>query len=80
MYVYTEILVMVKVFVVRSKAGSSTRIEHAFFIFLSYFDSQFLLIKHLFKGVLHPWTLFLKKLRIFSKNTATLDKASNGSD
>ena len=29
------------------------------------------------KGVLHPWNLFLKA---FSKNKATLDKVSNGSD
>ena len=33
-----------------------------------------------FKGVLHPWTLFLKILCIFSKNKATLDKVSHGSD
>ena len=32
------------------------------------------------KGVLHPWTLFLKTLPIFSKNKATLEKVSNGSD
>ena len=32
------------------------------------------------KGVLHPWTLFLKALCIFSKSKATLDKVSNGSD
>ena len=32
-----------------------------------------------FKGVLHPWTLFLKTLSIFSKNEATLDKVSYGS-
>ena len=32
-----------------------------------------------FKGVLHLWTLFLKTLRIFSKNKATLDKVSYGS-
>ena len=32
------------------------------------------------KGVLHPWALFLKIVCIFSKNTATLDKVSNGSD
>ena len=31
------------------------------------------------KGVLHLWTLFLKTLRIFSKNKATLDKVSYGS-
>ena len=31
------------------------------------------------KGVLHPWALFLKALCIFSKNKATLDKASCGS-
>ena len=34
----------------------------------------------LFKGVLHPWALFLKTLCIFSKNKATLDKVSYGSD
>ena len=32
-----------------------------------------------FKGVLHPWALFLKTLCIFSKNKATLDKVSHGS-
>ena len=32
------------------------------------------------KGVVHPWTLFLKTLCIFSKNKATSDKVSNGSD
>ena len=32
------------------------------------------------KGVLHPWTLFLKTLCIFLKNKATLDKLSHGSD
>ena len=31
------------------------------------------------KGVLHPWTLFLKTLCIFSKNKATSDKISYGS-
>ena len=31
------------------------------------------------KGVLHPWTLFLKTLCIFSKNKATSDKVSYGS-
>ena len=31
------------------------------------------------KGVLHPWTLFLKTLCIFSKNKAILDKVSYGS-
>ena len=34
---------------------------------------------HGFKGVLHPWTLFLKTLCIFSKNKATSDKVSYGS-
>ena len=33
-----------------------------------------------FKGVLHPGTLFLKTLQIFSKNKATLDNVFNGSD
>ena len=34
-----------------------------------------------FKGVLHPWTLFLKTLKyIFSKNKATLDKVFDGFD
>ena len=33
-----------------------------------------------FKGVLHPWTLFLKTLSIFSKDKAILDKVCNGSD
>ena len=28
-----------------------------------------------FKGVLHPWALFLKTLCIFSKNKATSDKS-----
>ena len=32
------------------------------------------------KGVLQPWTLFLKMSCIFLKNKATLDKLSNGSD
>ena len=31
------------------------------------------------KGVLHPWTLFLKTARIFSKNKATSDKIYYGS-
>ena len=31
------------------------------------------------KGVLHPWTLFLKTLCIFSKNKATSGKISYGS-
>ena len=31
------------------------------------------------KGVLHPWTLFLKTLCIFSKNKATSEKVSYGS-
>ena len=32
-----------------------------------------------FKGVLHPWALFLKTLCVFSKNKATSDKVSYGS-
>ena len=32
-----------------------------------------------FKGVLHPWALFLKTLCIFSKYKATFDKVSYGS-
>ena len=36
-------------------------------------------IKHLFKGVLHLWALFLKTLCIFSKNKPNLDKVSYGS-
>ena len=32
-----------------------------------------------FKGVLHPWALFLKTLCIFSKNKEVLDKVSHGS-
>ena len=32
-----------------------------------------------FKGVLHPWALFLKTLYIFSKNKATSDEVSYGS-
>ena len=32
-----------------------------------------------FKGVLHPWALFLKTLCIFSKIKATSDKVSYGS-
>ena len=35
--------------------------------------------RRLFKGVLHPWALFLKTLCIFSKNKATSDKVSYGS-
>ena len=34
----------------------------------------------LFKGVLHPRALFLKTLCIFSKNKATSNKVSYGSD
>ena len=34
---------------------------------------------NLIKGVLHPWTLFLKTLCIFSKNKAISDKVSCGS-
>ena len=37
------------------------------------------LIVQWFKGVLHPWALFLKTLCIFSKNNANLDKVSYGS-
>ena len=33
----------------------------------------------MFKGVLHPWALFLKTLCIFSKNKVTSDKVSYGS-
>ena len=33
----------------------------------------------IFKGVLHPWALFLKTLCIFPKNKATSDKVSYGS-
>ena len=32
-----------------------------------------------FKGVLHPWVLFLKTLCISSKNKAASDKVSHGS-
>ena len=32
-----------------------------------------------FKGVLHPWALFLKTLCIFLKNKTTLDEVSYGS-
>ena len=32
------------------------------------------------KGVLHPWTLFLKTLYMVLKNKTTLGKVSNGSD
>ena len=32
-----------------------------------------------FKGVLHPWALFLKTLYIFSKNKEVVDKVSHGS-
>ena len=34
---------------------------------------------NLLKGVLHPWTLFLKTLCIFVKNKANLDKLTNES-
>ena len=37
------------------------------------------MIKVAFKGVLHPWALFLKTLCIFSKKKATSDKVSYGS-
>ena len=33
----------------------------------------------IFKGVLYPWALFLKTLRIFSKNEVISDKVSYGS-
>ena len=33
-----------------------------------------------FEGVLHPWTLFLKTLCIFSKHKEPADKRFNGSD
>ena len=36
--------------------------------------------KQMVKGVLHPWTLFWKTLCIFSKNKATLQTVSNGSN
>ena len=38
-----------------------------------------LLFHNSLKGVLHPWTLFLKTLCIFSKNKATSNKVSYGS-
>ena len=34
---------------------------------------------NMFKGVLHPWALFLKTFCIFSKNKATLEKVTYGS-
>ena len=33
----------------------------------------------MFKGVQHPWALFLETWYTFSKNKATLDKVSYGS-
>ena len=39
-----------------------------------------LLTAIVFKGVLHPWALFLKTLCIFSKNKATSDKVFYGSE
>ena len=42
--------------------------------------SQLIMVLYVVKAVLHPWTLFLKTLCIFSKNKANLDKVSNGSD
>ena len=41
----------------------------------SWYSYEFTMLK----GVLHPWTLFLKTLCIFSKNKATSDKVSYGS-
>ena len=41
------------------------------FLIIHVFD-----IDHSFKGVLHPWALFLKTLCIFSKNKAISDKVS----
>ena len=38
-----------------------------------------ILVQCPFKGVLHPWALFLKVLCIFWKNKATSDKVSYGS-
>ena len=52
-----------------TRCNFTTRTSHCiFFIFNT-----------CFKGVLHPWALFLKTLSIFSKNTATSDKVSYGS-
>ena len=45
----------------------------------SFQEWSFTLVFYSFKGVLHPWTLFLKTLCIFSKNKATSDKLSYGS-
>ena len=53
------------------------------FFFFQYVYQMLSRIPKLFcvlKGVLHLWALFLKTLCIFSKNKATLDKASYGSD
>ena len=41
--------------------------------------TKFGIPRALFKGVLHPWALFLKTFCIFSKNKANLDKVKYGS-
>ena len=43
------------------------------------YNKQKMFKMQVLKGVLHPWTLFLKTLCIFSKNKATSDKVSYGS-
>ena len=47
------------------------------FFITEYLQKKLILCQ--FKGVLHPWALFLKTLCIFSKNKATSDKVSYGS-
>ena len=46
--------------------------------FINHFTAEHLCYFY-FKGVLHPWVLFLKTLCISSKNKATSDKVSYGS-
>ena len=40
----------------------------------------FFICESIFKGVLHPWTLFLKTEHFLKKNKANLGKESNGSE
>ena len=47
--------------------------------FFSLKSKRFGCHQYYFKGVLHPWVLFLKTLCISSKNKATSDKESYGS-
>ena len=50
-----------------------------FFVSTFFLEMLYTLATFWFKGVLHPWALFLKTRCIFSKNKATSDKVSYGS-